>query len=975
MGMSSSQARLLTLTARQHSIEYKAQRLQAEKLRLANESDRVYDAYLDALDAKKIQYKAISADGSTTFKDATLNAMENGIIGNWAGETSNEVLFVQNAENGKMYVTPAVAEKYGLTSTANETRDLDTFVEETTGKTKSTRDIISQHEVVDTTKITSFTAIGNNETKQPVNNVSHTYNPVANIEGGIDYSALAGYASFDPTSSASTAGATEITSSTTSLTAGGTYTVSDADGLMKLMELADSTNTAGTTIILTDDIDLSGKSWTGINNFAGTFDGNGHKITNLTGTQGLFASTSNATVKNVGLENVNINGNAAYIGGLIGNATTTNITNCYTTGTINNSYSGSISSFASGSYSCGTGGLVGYTYTPGGQTAIFDNIYSSVDVTSSSDCVGGLIGSGKVGFSNGKFDIKNAYAIGNVSGKNGVGGFIGAMYNDEDNSSDITDIRNCYSGGNVTGGNEVGGFFGAYLYWGDRGDYCEIEGCNSTGKVNASGSEKGAFAGHLYVKMASASEDTLDQYLIKFIDCGYADNTGVANAYGTITDEDGKTTATVGSVTKTIDEFVQSSGAGAGLTSFKLAGSIPSINADGSGDYMQNIIAALAKAGAYDPCDPETTAADKTAMETKIKNFLNSFSNNDTDNAKLWYLNNAINNYLKGTGSNNLGTALAQDIQNGTKTATAGFQTGNALDGSVKRANDTSATVLNGTHDVQKGEVTIASTKNIAEQLYYALKVENKIIDQVTVTNWINNNYNTSNADDKVYLANINNSLAQGTDLDALYNAITTNTKYTDATLYNKEDWNVNFAADTTVNFSYGTKMENYVSGQEEYWDTTDPDIANAIAMYALAQRGVEVVTDEQASSKVWISNMVAEGQAVITTFNPSQVAELASKTEDELINMTDAEYEKLMGIENTSVSVKTSMREVADETNLKKAEAQYEADMKRIDRKDAYYDRQLAVCENERNANNLEMETLKNVIKDNVDMNFKLFS
>nr|MCR5266238.1 hypothetical protein [Cyanobacteria bacterium RUI128] len=55
MGMSSSQARLLTLTARMHDIELRSQRIQAEKLRLANESDKVYANYLQALDAKKLQ--------------------------------------------------------------------------------------------------------------------------------------------------------------------------------------------------------------------------------------------------------------------------------------------------------------------------------------------------------------------------------------------------------------------------------------------------------------------------------------------------------------------------------------------------------------------------------------------------------------------------------------------------------------------------------------------------------------------------------------------------------------------------------------------------------------------------------------------------------------------------------------------------------------------------------------------------------
>ncbi|MCR5266264.1 MAG: hypothetical protein K6E29_06695, partial [Cyanobacteria bacterium RUI128] len=46
MGMSSSQARLLNLTARMHQIEYKAAKLEAQKLQMANESRRVYDDYL-----------------------------------------------------------------------------------------------------------------------------------------------------------------------------------------------------------------------------------------------------------------------------------------------------------------------------------------------------------------------------------------------------------------------------------------------------------------------------------------------------------------------------------------------------------------------------------------------------------------------------------------------------------------------------------------------------------------------------------------------------------------------------------------------------------------------------------------------------------------------------------------------------------------------------------------------------------------
>lgn len=71
MGLSSSQARLLNLTARMHQIEYKAARLEAMKLQMANESTRVYEDYLEALDKTKIQIKVLNTDGSVTYRDMT----------------------------------------------------------------------------------------------------------------------------------------------------------------------------------------------------------------------------------------------------------------------------------------------------------------------------------------------------------------------------------------------------------------------------------------------------------------------------------------------------------------------------------------------------------------------------------------------------------------------------------------------------------------------------------------------------------------------------------------------------------------------------------------------------------------------------------------------------------------------------------------------------------------------------------------
>jgi hypothetical protein len=57
MGMAASQARLLTITARMHDVEYQAQSIQNAKIQLANQSDAVYQEYLEALDATTLTVK------------------------------------------------------------------------------------------------------------------------------------------------------------------------------------------------------------------------------------------------------------------------------------------------------------------------------------------------------------------------------------------------------------------------------------------------------------------------------------------------------------------------------------------------------------------------------------------------------------------------------------------------------------------------------------------------------------------------------------------------------------------------------------------------------------------------------------------------------------------------------------------------------------------------------------------------------
>ena len=56
MGMAASQARLLSLTARIHDVEYQAQQIQSRKLQLATLEDEAYRKYNEALDATTLTF-------------------------------------------------------------------------------------------------------------------------------------------------------------------------------------------------------------------------------------------------------------------------------------------------------------------------------------------------------------------------------------------------------------------------------------------------------------------------------------------------------------------------------------------------------------------------------------------------------------------------------------------------------------------------------------------------------------------------------------------------------------------------------------------------------------------------------------------------------------------------------------------------------------------------------------------------------
>ena len=180
--------------------------------------------------------------------------------------------------------------------------------------------------------------------------------------------------------------------------------ISSVDQLKEFRDAVNSGNQyTGKTVKLTADLDLSGESnWTPIGNlvaypgqsFNGTFDGDGHSISNVTvndntpnyAVAGLFGSVVNGTIKNLTVKNVNIT-STHYAGGIV--AYTSNgptIENCKVIG-------GTIKStpeIVNGSYDNGDkiGGIMGYA--TGGST--INNCWVEGVTLSAYRDFGGIVG-------------------------------------------------------------------------------------------------------------------------------------------------------------------------------------------------------------------------------------------------------------------------------------------------------------------------------------------------------------------------------------------------------------------------------------------------------------------------------------------------------------------------------------------------------------------------------------------------------
>lgn len=191
-----------------------------------------------------------------------------------------------------------------------------------------------------------------------------------------------------------------------------------------------------------------------IENFTGTFDGKGYKITGLNTT--LFGTISGGTVKNVILENVaitkrynaqpNDNGAGVLADKLEKQA---RVEGVHVSGTLKNEGSRQL-----------MGGLVGRM-----DHATVEQCSVNLEISGSYNTVGGLIGQmSNVQGQNYVNIVKNSYAVGSIKGNktNGaLGGLIGWH-----NNKNGTIVENCYTAMTMnidnlgSGGMEPGGFLG-----------------------------------------------------------------------------------------------------------------------------------------------------------------------------------------------------------------------------------------------------------------------------------------------------------------------------------------------------------------------------------------------------------------------------------------------------------------------------------------------------------------------------------
>ena len=223
---------------------------------------------------------------------------------------------------------------------------------------------------------------------------------------------------------------------------------------------------------VTANINMSGKAWTGMTGFAGTFDGGGFTISNLAAP--LFINTaSGAAIKNLTLEGTLTGGQyfapfVTYCNGKL------SIDKC-------------INKVSVTSTGVQVGGFIGYVAA--NASATITNSENQAAITSSADQVAGFVGRLRTGANLTMTNCKNS---GNLKGLRSVGGMWGQA-----NSGGTVLLTLCSNTGNVTttqteGDDSRGGGIVGFVYSADK---VTIEKCWNSGNITGSWKRSGGIVG------------------------------------------------------------------------------------------------------------------------------------------------------------------------------------------------------------------------------------------------------------------------------------------------------------------------------------------------------------------------------------------------------------------------------------------------------------------------------------------------
>ncbi|MGN1154028.1 MAG: hypothetical protein ACI4S3_08355, partial [Candidatus Gastranaerophilaceae bacterium] len=193
---------------------------------------------------------------------------------------------------------------------------------------------------------------------------------------------------------------------------------------------------------------------------------------------------------------------------------------------------------------------------------------------------------------------------------------------------------------------------------------------------------------------------------------------------------------------------------------------------------------------------------------------------------------------------------------------------------------------------------------------------------------------------------------------------------------------------DLDYTYSTGTPPSTQAAANWKPYESTITEVT-VTAIGAGGKKAGETVTGTSPTGTYKLAEPAAAGatkvkgykQLTAVTAETNKLATIDLSNKEVLRNLVEAGFivfEKPMSdgtYSQVNIATDTNLQEVSDELDLKKAEAKYEADMRKIDAKDKKFDTDLAALEQERNAIKTEMDTLKTVAKDNVDRTFKLFS